>query len=40
MLGVISEASQVIAGAADVAAARAEVGRDVDRFLDSLRTDV
>ena len=37
MLGVVSEASQVIAGALDVAAARREVGRDVDNFLDSLR---
>ena len=39
MLGVVSEASQVIAGASDVAAARREVGKDVDHFLDSLRTD-
>ncbi|MDA1145178.1 MAG: helix-turn-helix domain containing protein [Chloroflexi bacterium] len=37
MLGVVSEASQVIADAADVAAARLEVGCDVDRLLDSLR---
>jgi hypothetical protein len=38
MLGVISEASHVIANADDVAAARQEVGADVDRLLDSLRT--
>jgi AcrR family transcriptional regulator len=37
MLGVVSEASQVIAGATDVAAARLEVGKDVDHILDSLR---
>ncbi len=37
MLGVISEASHVIASAADVAAARREVGADVDRLLESLR---
>lgn len=37
MLGVVSEASQVIAGADNVAAARLEVGKDVDRLLDSLR---
>lgn len=37
MLGVVSEASQVIAGADDVAAARLEVGKDVDRLVDSLR---
>jgi AcrR family transcriptional regulator len=39
MLGVISEASQVIAGADNVAAARGEVGKEVDHLLDSLRTD-
>ena len=38
MLGVISEASHVIAGAEDVAAARREVGAGVDRILQSLRT--
>ena len=38
MLGVISEASHVIASAADVQAARREVGADVDRILESLRT--
>lgn len=37
MLGVVSEASHVIAGASDVAAARLEVGKDVDHLLDSLR---
>lgn len=37
MLGVVSEASQVIAGATNVAAARLEVGRAVDHLLDSLR---
>ena len=36
MLGVVSEASQVIAGAIDVEAARREVGRDVDHLLGSL----
>lgn len=40
MLGVVSEASQVIAGADDVTAARSEVGKDVDRLLDSLRRNV
>ena len=38
MLGVLSEASQLIAGATDVAAARLEVGEYVDHILDSLRT--
>lgn len=38
MLGVISEASHVIASADDVAEARREVGADVDRILESLRT--
>ncbi|MBM3139403.1 MAG: TetR/AcrR family transcriptional regulator [Chloroflexi bacterium] len=37
LLGVVSEASHVIAGAADVPAARREVGGLVDRFLDALR---
>ncbi len=37
MLGVLSEASQVIAGAEDVTAARQEVGQYVDHLLDSLR---
>jgi AcrR family transcriptional regulator len=37
LLGVISEASQLIASATDVAAARVEVGTLVDRMLDSLR---
>jgi AcrR family transcriptional regulator len=37
MLGVVSEASQVIAGAANVEAARLEVGRSVDHLIDSLR---
>jgi AcrR family transcriptional regulator len=37
LLGVISEASQLIASASDVAAARAEVGALVDGVLDSLR---
>jgi hypothetical protein len=34
---VISEASHTIASAADVSAARAEVGALVDRILDGLR---
>jgi AcrR family transcriptional regulator len=38
MLGVISEASQVIASADDVGEARRQVGADVDRILESLRT--
>ncbi len=38
MLGVISEASHLIAFAADIPAARIEVGALVDHFLDSLRT--
>lgn len=37
MLGVLSEASQVIAGAENVTAARLEVGTYVDHLLDSLR---
>ena len=37
MRGVVGEASQVIAGATNVAAARLEVGRAVDHLLDSLR---
>lgn len=37
MMGVISEASHVIAMAEDVTVARREVGVDVDRILDSLR---
>ncbi len=37
MLGVISEASQVIASADDTVAARGAVGVDVDRILASLR---
>jgi AcrR family transcriptional regulator len=37
MLGVVSEASQVIARASDVRAARLEVGRDVDHLIHSLR---
>ncbi|MBT5774706.1 MAG: TetR/AcrR family transcriptional regulator [Dehalococcoidia bacterium] len=37
MMGVISEASHVIAMAEDVTAARRAVGVEVDRILDSLR---
>jgi AcrR family transcriptional regulator len=37
MLGVVSEASHMIAFAADVPAARIEIGALVDHFLDSLR---
>jgi AcrR family transcriptional regulator len=37
LLGVVSEASHVIAFASDVPAARAEVGALVDHLLDSLR---
>ncbi|MPZ97724.1 MAG: TetR family transcriptional regulator [Dehalococcoidia bacterium] len=37
LLGVISEASHIIARAEDVTAARAEVGAQVDHFFDSLR---
>lgn len=36
-LGVVSEASQVIAGASDVRAARIAVGRDVDHLIYCLR---
>jgi AcrR family transcriptional regulator len=38
MMGVISEASHVIAMAEDATVARCEVGVEVDRILDSLRT--